>query len=78
MPLFRATIEVLLEVDSEEEACDALSEGLRPLLQEFQRPGHAHDSAFVDWRYAEGHPYPASDSGSGFGYEPQRIRYYGE
>lgn len=43
--LFKATIEILLEADSEAEACDTVSETMRPLLR-----GHGGD-AFLDWQY---------------------------
>lgn len=45
--LFLARVEILLQVASEGEACDALSETLRPLLIEFG------GEVFVDWRYAD-------------------------
>lgn len=62
-----ATIQVLLDVETEGEACDALAEGLRPLLQTFRPP---YPSAFVDWRYTEdGGPVPAD--GTGFEYIPE-------
>ena len=64
MPLFKATIEVLLEAGEEGEAEDALSESIRPLLREFSTP----ESCWIDWRYADNHPDVEPDDGAGFEY----------
>lgn len=69
MPYYKATVEILLEVDSEGEACDAVAEAMRPLLREFT-PADQPSSCWIDWRYAEGHPIPVPDSGDGFEYLP--------
>lgn len=63
MAYYKATIEVLMWVDGEAEACDCISETMRPLLREFAGP----DSAVIDWRYAPGGD-PAPDAGVGFEY----------
>ena len=44
---YRAIVEIYVEVENEAEACDAISEMLRPMLQE-----HEPMSCFVDWNYA--------------------------
>lgn len=63
MGYYKATIEILIWVDDEGEACDCISETMRPLLREFAGP----ESSVIDWRYAEnGGPEP--DSGVGFEY----------
>lgn len=63
MAYFKATIELLIWTDSEAEACDVVSETLRPHLQAFDL-----ESALIDWKYAEmGDPAP--DSGDGFEYQ---------
>lgn len=46
MSLFKATIELLINVDREAEACDCIAESLRELLREFS-PG----SPLIDWRW---------------------------
>lgn len=66
MPLFMATIELLIDVPSEAEACDAVSETLRPLLKEFAE--NPADTCFVDWRYSDAHTIPTLHDGSGFEY----------
>ena len=63
MPYYMARIEVLVMVSDESEACDAIAESLRPMLQEFQR-----GSSLIDWRYADAGGYPALHDGSGFEY----------
>lgn len=64
-PRFKATIDVLIEADSEPEACDAISEALRPMLRVFcETP-----TAWIDWQYAavpDSHPTP--HDGAGFEY----------
>lgn len=44
--MYKATIEVLLDVANEAEAADCMAEALRPLLREFNE-----GSCIVDWRY---------------------------
>lgn len=67
MPYYKATIEVLVEVNSEAEACDAIAEAIRPILKMFSPP-EAAPSAWVDWRYANGHAIPEPHNGEGFEY----------
>lgn len=61
--IFKATINVFVDVDCEAEACDALSEGLRPLLRRYaEKP---EDTCFVDWAYTSdgqvySYPTPAT------------------
>jgi len=65
--LYKATIQILVDVNDEPEACDCIAETMRPLLREFSR-----DSAIVDWRYdSDGEPIP--DDGRGFEHAPQRV-----
>jgi hypothetical protein len=67
MAYYKATIELLLDVDGEGEACDAIAETLRPLLKEFAGP----DSCFVDWKYSSDNgwfSHPKPHSGEGFEY----------
>lgn len=65
LPYFKATIEVLLKVDSDAEACDAIAEPIREMLNAFQKDGD--ESAWIDWKYApNGHPEP--HDGAGFEY----------
>ena len=54
MPYFKATIQVLVECADQSEACDAIGEAIRPMLQEFSK----EPSAWVDWRYCHPHPIP--------------------
>ncbi|OBZ97482.1 hypothetical protein ADU59_00180 (plasmid) [Pararhizobium polonicum] len=63
MSLFKATIELLINVDREAEACDCIAESLRELLREFS-PG----SPLIDWRYAGAGGEPAPHDGRGFEY----------
>lgn len=71
MAYLKATIEILINVDCEAEACDALSETLRPHLREFA----GADSCVVDWRYASGGTASdwQPDSGEGFEYAEARA-----
>ena len=65
MAYHMATIEVLLDVESIAEGCDAIAETIRPLLKE-----HAENPAktpWIDWRYTSaGDPLP--HDGTGFEY----------
>ncbi len=61
---YLATIDVLMAVDSDDEACDAISETMRPLLRQFA----GSESCIIDWRYAEGCIFPEPHDGSGFEY----------
>lgn len=63
MPYFKATIEVLVDVEDENAACDCISETMRPLLHNFC-PG----SAMIDWRYADSSILPTPDDGGSFEY----------
>ena len=53
-----------MQVDTDAEACDAIAEAIRPMLQEFKPE---FPSAWIDWRYAR-FGYPAEHSGEGFEY----------
>lgn len=68
MAYFKATIEVLVDVEHEADACDCMAEAMRPLLQEF-----TPTSSVIDWRYAEGHSVPEPDSGHGFEYANDTV-----
>lgn len=66
---YMATIELLVEAASEAEACDAISEGMRPNFREFAGPS----SSWIDWRYADdgserGAQWPKPHDGEGFEY----------
>lgn len=64
MPLYKATIEVLVDVANEDEACDAISEAIRPMLRTFEP-----SSSWIDWRYANGGlNVPYEHDGQGFEY----------
>jgi hypothetical protein len=60
---YKATIEILVDVETEAEACDCLSETLRPLLREFEP-----QSSVIDWRYHGSHSIPVPDTGKDFEY----------
>jgi hypothetical protein len=66
MPYYMATIDVLVEVDGYGEACDALAEGMRPLLKEYAETPEFTN--FIDWRYNAETPVPVPHDGSGFEY----------
>jgi hypothetical protein len=56
--IFKAIVEIYVDVGCEAEACDAIAESLRDHL-----PGHAEfETAWVDWQYAPAHmtPVPAT------------------
>ena len=55
MAFYRATIDVLLQCDSEAEACDAVTEALWPLLKTCA--DEPSETAWIDWKYA-GAPVP--------------------
>jgi hypothetical protein len=63
MALFKATLELLVDVDCETEACDCIAETLREKLREFS-PG----SPLIDWRYAGVDGEPSPHDGHGFEY----------
>lgn len=64
--LYKATVQILVDVKDDTEACDCIAEMMRPLLREFS-PG----SDVIDWCYdSAGAPIP--DDGRGFEYAPQR------
>jgi hypothetical protein len=48
MPVYVARIYIAVEADSHAEACDAVSEALRPLLRE-----HEPESSVLDWHYTD-------------------------
>ncbi len=58
--MWKSTIEIYLDVQSEAEAMDATAEMLRPLLRTYEPA-----SALVDWNHARQYgtpsPTPASD-----------------
>jgi hypothetical protein len=64
MQYYKATIEVLIEADSEADACDAINEGLRPLLREFCED----ETPWIDWRYFTEETGPKEHDGEGFEY----------
>jgi len=66
---YRATIEVLVDVEDEASACDAISEAIRPMLREFYEG--ENETNWIDWRYAN-HGDPAPHSGKGFEYAEER------
>lgn len=69
--LYEATIQILVDVNDETEACDCIAETMRPLLRKF-----SPRSGVIDWRYtADGAPTP--DDGRGFEYAPQRVETSG-
>ncbi len=45
MPLYRATIEILVSADCADQACDGISETLRDTI-------HNSGGFFLDWQYA--------------------------
>ena len=51
--IYKATINLYLDVPSEGDACDAIAETMRPLLKRYEP-----DSYFLDWRYNPGQSYP--------------------
>jgi hypothetical protein len=57
--------DVLLEADSEAEACD--TDGLRPIPETFER-----SSSWIDRCYAKPNNMPVNHNGSGFEYAPPR------
>lgn len=65
MALYKATIEILLDVNNFSEACDALNESLRPMLKRFS--DDAASTAFIDWRFSNNATF-VKDSGEGFEY----------
>jgi hypothetical protein len=68
--LYKVSIDILVEADNEAEACDAISESLRPLLREFAD----EPTSFIDWRYCpETTGFPVPHDGSGFEYGPTGL-----
>lgn len=67
MAYYKAQIEVLVDAENEAEACDAISEGLRPMLREFSPT----PTNWIDWRYSDSASYPVSHDGTGFEYANQ-------
>lgn len=63
MAYYKATIEILVDVGCEAEACDCISETMRPLLREFES-----NSSVIDWRYVDPARDPEPHDGSGFEY----------
>jgi hypothetical protein len=63
MTYFKASLELLVEADGIGDACDAVSEALRPLLRTFEPT-----SSVIDWRYADNCSVPEEHNGSGFEY----------
>ena len=68
MATYISTIQVLIEADSDAEACDALAEAMRPLVKAYA-PNPA-ETSILDWRYdadASGQIlWPVQHDGSGF------------
>lgn len=57
MPIFKATIDVYVDVDSEPEACDAIAETLSDHLRKY-----TPESCWIDWSYRpDGFPKPSND-----------------
>lgn len=50
---YKAVIEILIDVPSHAEACDAVAETMRDHMRK-----HTPSSCFVDWRYFTGIPDP--------------------
>ena len=63
MPFYKSTIEILVDVENEAEACDCIAESLRSLLANFN-----DGSSVIDWRYADSDVLPEPDNGAGFEY----------
>jgi len=61
MTYYKATIEILVDVEDEASACDCIAEAMRPLLREF-----TPSSSVIDWRYLADAPQP--HDGEGFEY----------
>lgn len=53
MAIYKATIDIFVEVDSEPEACDGIAEALRDLLRRYQTDDQPQ-SCIIDWHYHEG------------------------
>lgn len=70
MALFKATLELLVDVECETEACDCIAETLREQLRAFS-PG----SPLIGWRYAgvDGEPVPHDGRGFEYSFPPQRA-----
>lgn len=78
MTYYKANIDVLIEAETEYDACDALSEALRPILQRYVDTPHYH-SAIVDWGYLakDGvYLYPTLHDGHGFEGVPDPLTQY--
>ncbi|MEM9524064.1 MAG: hypothetical protein AAF982_08740 [Pseudomonadota bacterium] len=63
MAYYKATVEILVDVKDEGEACDCIAETLRPHLKEFEST-----SSMIDWRYSDQNSFPAPDDGANFEY----------
>jgi len=62
---FKATIEILLEAETEVEACDAIAETMRPLMKTYARKPEL--TSFIDWQYLPPDwKGPVEDNGEGF------------
>lgn len=66
MAYYRAVIEVLIDVQDEGEACDAIAEAVRPMLKQYADDPSA--TCWIDWHYAPTHPLPTQHDGTGFEY----------
>lgn len=51
MPLFKATVELFVDVEDHSQACDAVAEMLRPLIRAWNE-----DSCLIDWQYPPNTP----------------------
>lgn len=61
MGYYMAKIEVLIDADSEADACDVIAQAMKPALR-VSNP----DSSIIDWRYHSTFPQP--HSGDSFEY----------
>lgn len=64
---FVAKIEILIAANDQNEACDAISETMRPLLRTFNS-----ESCIIDWRYSGNASVPTPHSGEGFEYAEEK------
>lgn len=79
MTYYKANIDVLIGAEDQVQACDALSEALRPILQRYVDTPDYH-SAIVDWGYLAGkdgvYLYPTLYHGHGFEGVPDPLTQY--
>lgn len=56
MAIYKATVEIYVEVEDEVEVSDAIAESLRPHLPRYAE--NPEDTCWVDWRYSPSHSWP--------------------